>query len=470
MAVPNLTCPSCGAILKTAQPLPAGKRVRCPKCKSIVTVPEAEDVDQDDPQPVQKPAAKSRPAEVTKEKPASAKRTVARSSDLEDDREENEEQEDPEEERKPKRKKSARGAKKKRTNPALIWGAAGGGAVALLVLVLVLTGVFRGKDSTKGGGGDTKAGSATLKKSLVGHKKSLRLLALNPNGKSLAAGDWAGDVKLWDLESGTESRTLKVNTPWVNCLALSPDGQTLVMGGFAPDLRNPSTGDSLRTLQADIGNIEDAAFSPDGTMLAVAGTADNMPVVIWNTKTWQEIKRFPHAKKHVYRVRFSPDSKTLAVGIGYPRFDEGDSSGHIALYEIATSKQRLFKTPHMVTTMAFHPKRNLLAIADMFENGEIELWDTDKGQSIRSLNGHRSGVAALAFAPDGTLLLSGSTDKTAKLWNVETGQETGTIPRHEAEVHCVAFSSDGKTVAVGGGESGAKSGELKLGDVSALVK
>ena len=61
MAPATIPCPNCRAILRTSNPLPAGKRVRCPKCSAPFVVPEPEPVEEapiveidenDDPAPV----------------------------------------------------------------------------------------------------------------------------------------------------------------------------------------------------------------------------------------------------------------------------------------------------------------------------------------------------------------------------------------------------------------------------------
>src|SRR5262249_60038649 len=65
-------------------------------------------------------------------------------------------------------------------------------------------------------------------------------------------------------------------------------------------------------------------------------------------------------------------------------------------------------------------------------------------------------VAALAFAPDGTLA-TGTWSGIVNLWNPKTGQSighsTGTLVA-PAPVAAIAFSPDGKTFATSGGSSG----------------
>ena len=43
MAVAKVECPECGVVLKPTKPLTPGKKVRCPKCSHVFTVPGAEE-------------------------------------------------------------------------------------------------------------------------------------------------------------------------------------------------------------------------------------------------------------------------------------------------------------------------------------------------------------------------------------------------------------------------------------------
>jgi WD40 repeat protein len=65
------------------------------------------------------------------------------------------------------------------------------------------------------------------------------------------------------------------------------------------------------------------------------------------------------------------------------------------------------------------------------------------------LRGHEDVVFALAFAPDGKRLLSGSGDKTAIIWDMATGQPIHRLSGHAKDIKSVAFANDGSRVITG---------------------
>jgi eukaryotic-like serine/threonine-protein kinase len=56
---------------------------------------------------------------------------------------------------------------------------------------------------------------------------------------------------------------------------------------------------------------------------------------------------------------------------------------------------------------------------------------------------HAGPVRTVAFSPDGTRVVTGSLDKTARIWDVSTGASLGKKMEHERAVEGVAFSPDG---------------------------
>ena len=66
---------------------------------------------------------------------------------------------------------------------------------------------------------------------------------------------------------------------------------------------------------------------------------------------------------------------------------------------------------------------------------------------------HGDVVDAVAFSPDGSLVATGSYDKTARVFEAATGKQLSQI-QHDSPVDSVAFSPDGRFVTTGTGGRG----------------
>ena len=73
-----------------------------------------------------------------------------------------------------------------------------------------------------------------------------------------------------------------------------------------------------------------------------------------------------------------------------------------------------------------------------------------KPATLSLLKGHTDAVRCLAFAPDGALLASGSSDGTVRLWEVASGREATQLRGHVGWVVALAFTPDGLALASGG--------------------
>jgi WD40 repeat protein len=88
-------------------------------------------------------------------------------------------------------------------------------------------------------------------------------------------------------------------------------------------------------------------------------------------------------------------------------------------------------------------------VAGNTEDFKIYLWDVTSGESIGILSGHNDIVWDVAFSPDGKMLASVSSDKTAKVWDWDNRELLKSLD-FPADVVSVSFSPDGKDLAVGG--------------------
>jgi uncharacterized protein with WD repeat len=97
----------------------------------------------------------------------------------------------------------------------------------------------------------------------------------------------------------------------------------------------------------------------------------------------------------------------------------------------------------------FSPDGSLLAVAD---GSDILFWETALGGEPRRLQGHTEPVNCLAFARDGRTLFSGGRDNRLLQWDLQTEQLLRTLEGQRTGVVALAVSPDGDLL-VSGSES-----------------
>ena len=64
----------------------------------------------------------------------------------------------------------------------------------------------------------------------LGHTGSVNSIAITPDGKYVVSGSCDGTIKLWDINSGKEIRSLEGHSDRVDFIAITPDGKHIVSG------------------------------------------------------------------------------------------------------------------------------------------------------------------------------------------------------------------------------------------------
>jgi DNA-binding beta-propeller fold protein YncE len=253
-------------------------------------------------------------------------------------------------------------------------------------------------------------------------------------------------VSFWDLSDPANPTRLGQlpgpAQPGGQGIAFAPAGTLLAVrddngGGITLwDTSDPARPARLGPVPASTGT-GGMAFSPDGTLLAAGGQGGTTlwqvgeptrPTRLGPVSTSLRIcpPRVGCSRQdsdHLDSVQIAPDGRTLALG---------SCDGHILLYDIATPDRPLplgelmshtnTRGERCVQALAFAPEGDTLAAANA--DGTTTLWNLhDPAGPARlgePLGAGRSGSGyAVAFSPDGNLLVTGSAaDSTILVFDV----------------------------------------------------
>ena len=155
-------------------------------------------------------------------------------------------------------------------------------------------------------------------------------LAVHPDGKIVAVGHArGGDVEIWDLASATRLATLNAHKLSVNRLEFSPDGKLLLTAGQEAPLNHTAitagtlqvessvklwdvkTWQENRSLSSTGVGLSSGTFSLDGHLLALMRNQGIIDIFdVGQSKTVKELAYEDYAAGN---IAFSPDGKWLAL-------------------------------------------------------------------------------------------------------------------------------------------------------------
>ncbi len=229
-------------------------------------------------------------------------------------------------------------------------------------------------------------------------------------------------------------------------VAFSRDGTRLATTGDDGMLKvwDPRTG-RLITSESGPGIVEDPSFSGDGSLAAAVWGERTIRIVDIATggvtRTFRKLDEpggYP-----VVDAALSADGRKIAV--------VDDDSG-VVIMDVSTGSEVVkFLGPELVDALAWSPDDR--SIATVGSSGVIEIWEASSGDLQHELWGQRSFVWAVAWSPDGTRIVTGGDEGAAQLWEVgeSGGRELMSLPSPEMSsgIADVAFSPDGSRVMAG---------------------
>ncbi|TWU05297.1 Serine/threonine-protein kinase PknD [Symmachiella macrocystis] len=264
-------------------------------------------------------------------------------------------------------------------------------------------------------------------------------VSLSPAGMAAATYAADGKVRVWEVASGRE--VLNQEYPFlIWSAAFDPQAQgsrLAVVGGNQTHLLDAATGQVAMAFGPH-GAVASANFSPDGNRL-VTGSWDSS-ARIWDATSGRVLAKLEGA--HAGAINscvFSPDADGRFV---LTSSDDGTAK----LWEIVTQRHKT--SP---------------------DAAEVEV---RIGRVVRTYAGHTARVGFATFSPDGRWVLTASDDKTAALYETSAPatssedeqhiQPACVLQGHEWEVLCIAASADGTRVITGSADNTARVWDLEI--------
>ena len=286
------------------------------------------------------------------------------------------------------------------------------------------------------------------------HQDTVSAVAFHSSGKFVATGSADGNARIWSIGGEPAGPALR-HAGRVSACLFDPAGEGLLTNGKEPAVRSwrvdfqPVPWRPMRHQ----GSIADVAWSPDGVRIVSAGS--DKAVRRWLAETGAPAGP---ALTHVQNV-------TCVRAAADPRI----------VYTVASDKSlRLWRDDavEVLTRSAgsgkvlisASPAEPILVVA---QDSVAHLHDGESGLESEVALTHEGEITAVAFSPDGKLIVTAGADLAVRIWSAAGGFPVGSPLQVKAAPNFVAIASGGSVVVSAASDTlrllSAETGEV-LGD------
>jgi WD40 repeat protein len=313
-----------------------------------------------------------------------------------------------------------------------------------------------------------------LSKVRIDDKQWVANVAFLPGGKEVVVASTDGLLTVWDVAAGKEVRRLAGRRGTGTLLAVSPDGKTVAAGSSydgAVQTFDAAAGRRLAVYEAPSRSPRELVFTTDGRLL-LAGLYGQASAFVWDVLAARSLTPDVGHRQGVSAVAFTPDGKGVI------------STSHDATLRVWGADGKETRQVKMLTdeTLAWagsapynvvlSPDGKLLLAAT---TGGVALLDTNSGrEGCRLADGFSGGRVAAAFSPDSSLLLSTTqniqnagkaVEPKVRLYDVASAKVVRTFEGSAGKnLPAVAYAPDGKAVAAAKGLDSGQT-EVRLWEV-----
>ncbi len=178
----------------------------------------------------------------------------------------------------------------------------------------------------------------------------------------------------------------------------------------------------------------------------------------WREQVWPD-------NRQARIMRVSIGGAVLAVPLIAAIFAFSDGSG-------GSGARLLTLSGHSgaVTAVAFAPGGRTLVSGSTDKS--LKIWDASSGQILKTMTGDTETISSVVYLPNGKRIISGSFDRSVVIWDADTGEAIRTLRSEQTyswevppAVWSVAVSPDGTRIVSGSADSNIKVWSATTGEL-----
>lgn len=288
-----------------------------------------------------------------------------------------------------------------------------------------------------------------IRRTLKGHLAKIYAMHWAEDKIHLVSASQDGKLLVWDALTTNKVHAIPLRSSWVMTCAYSPSGSFVACGGLDNicSIYNLRSRDNpirvCRELNAHTGYLSCCRFLNDKQIVTSSG---DMSCMLWDIEAGTKVTEFNDHNGDVMSVSISPDKKF---------FISGACDATAKLWDIRSGKAQQTFHGHEsdINAVQYFPSSNAFGTGS--DDASCRLFDIRADRQLMSYTHDNilCGITSVAFSISGRYLFAGYDDFNCNVWSTEKGERVYSLEGHDNRVSCLGVSSDGMALATGSWDS-----------------
>lgn len=285
----------------------------------------------------------------------------------------------------------------------------------------------------------------------IGYARGYAAATLSGDAKFALIGRRDGSIELWSILDGRLLRTQKAYEDGVICVAFSPDNNYAISSGIDGKIKIWSVPGLLLVRQIDITPNYALKISVSDNLENVLIADESNQVILYDKEGVHTV--IGRHSDQINSLKISHDGRfSLTVG----------ADKQVRLWDLVHKKEEWVYRGHTGSIFSACMSSDIKYAVSGGNDNIMKIFDMKTGLEVASFR-HSGLVGAVAISEGNQYAFSGAADNAIRMWDLSSGKVMMTYKGNLRLVHSVHISSDGKNAVIGSDDGKIKHWDLATG-------